>query len=120
MRTQIGSSDCYLDQLWVAGKMIPVLFRDGPMLKVNIGKSGHFYRQIEHLWNQSNNHRQDPHAALLELPSCDFGIDIEIQREFIAKFLQSSSTAIRVLDNGQEAACASLEHHANCLMSLRL
>jgi hypothetical protein len=42
-------------------------------------------------------------------------ISIEERKAFISRFLYLAAEATRLLQEGQEAACASLEHHAELI-----
>lgn len=114
MRTQAQNQDkdVFIGKVCVDKKETVVFFRDGPMVRVRIEKTGDFYREVERSWNQPDQGGRDPHEQLTGVPSEAYPLSLSYQHKFLEEFLRCSAAAIRVLDHGQEASCASLEHHA--------
>jgi hypothetical protein len=106
-------TDTYSAKIKIADEPVKLRFHNGPLLQVSISRGEPFFREVEKRWNQCHVERDDPHRPLQELTQVGSRFSESAKEQFVRKFLLLAAVATRRLDEGQESACASLEHHAN-------
>jgi len=103
----------YRGTLSLAEHEVPVTFTNGPLLSVSIDHDAPFFREVEERWNECHVEKADPHRPLQRLAQVGNSFSTSDKEQFVKRFLLLAAVATRQLEEGQEHACASLEHHAH-------
>lgn len=94
---------------------VDLVFQNNSLLEVKLSRSEPFFREVERCWNKCHAEKHDPHGPMQATTEVESSLSIEERKAFVSRFLYLAAEATRLLQEGQEAACASLEHHAELI-----